>query len=108
MVRATVAECIARSHTGVRCQLPRGHHGEHRATVHVRWSRQWEIPAVIPEAATDAGPALPCPFCGSPPTFDPDHCEVSCSACQAYAWGESEAEALATWNRRVPRGDQTG
>jgi hypothetical protein len=46
----------------------------------------------------------PCPFCGAN-TACSEHIgnsyEIQCGSCQAYAWGETYEEAVATWNRRT-------
>ena len=53
------------------------------------------------KACTEAGVAIPCPFCGGSDIEIDEHI-AQCVACDA--WGDvykSKAEALSAWNRRA-------
>lgn len=52
-----------------------------------------------------------CPFCGATTAAASDDAgpwEVVCGSCQAYTWGETEAEAVAAWCRRSQKSDRQG
>lgn len=63
--------------------------------------------APAPAKAAPIPALLPCPFCGS----EAMECHVAeptvqCTTCSAGVVGETEAEAVATWNGRADRASQ--
>lgn len=74
----------------------------------VRASRPMSMLDVIQAGAQNPTIALPCPFCGAdplPPTIRAGRFLVACTdeECPAnpQTGGDTAAEALAAWNRRV-------